>query len=532
MNANKIIGFCITKENNICKESIDLFKSDLNFYEFSWNNYFISIWGIGNICKCLVNNKFSLSFPLHESLLDRNILLSVNQDEIIIENDWLGSIPIFYNLDNNIVSTLCLLNKSDNIVDQEGLFNFLEFGYSVFENTIFKNVKFLRYYSKIILTVDDIKIIYKDDFTLISEIRNNVPGNEEHVLSLIRKYIWDVEEKIDGKILIPTSGGYDSRMLNFFVKDKSRIRSFTYGISKKQSESYEVIKAKELSKILNTKWDQIELNNFFQFVGSWFKLYGFSTHLHGMYHIEFYHKIKEQLKEPVSLLSGVVGDAWAGSINLGQILDEKDIKKLSYSHGIYFNSEFIKLVPEEITAYKKFYEENRDFLNSSELMTIYIIRIKIILLSYLYQIPEYFGIPTWTPFLNFSIVKNMLKIDPKRRNNRVWQKDFFKKIGLDIESKKLKFKSENSLDSNIAKIANLEVLDTKILEPYVDPKHLIHINNVLIKWKNYYYYKNVLFKYSLFQFIFRKLSIKNEYKTYLNEYFVIKVLERSLKYGN
>ena len=45
---------------------------------------------------------------------DRNILISFENDKIIVENDWLGSIPIFYNQKENIISTLsnfCLKDK-------------------------------------------------------------------------------------------------------------------------------------------------------------------------------------------------------------------------------------------------------------------------------------------------------------------------------------------------------------------------------------------------------------------------------------
>ena len=46
----------------------------------------------------------SFTFQTTESLLDRNIKITLLDNEVIIENDWLGSIPIFYNTKAKIIS--------------------------------------------------------------------------------------------------------------------------------------------------------------------------------------------------------------------------------------------------------------------------------------------------------------------------------------------------------------------------------------------------------------------------------------------
>ena len=76
--------------------------------------------------------------------------------------------------------------------------------------------------------------------------------------------------------MVPTSGGYDSRLLNYLVRDKGRIRSFTYGVSQNQASSTEVVYAKKISEVLGTRWSQVKLSNYHQAIDDWFDMYGFS----------------------------------------------------------------------------------------------------------------------------------------------------------------------------------------------------------------------------------------------------------------
>ena len=93
---DKIVGFTVSK-HKISHDDIDIFGMGLNKVEFRKNGFNIYLWGIGNIENCVIGGKYSLSFPVSENLLDRNILLYFSNKSIIIENDWLGSIPVFYN---------------------------------------------------------------------------------------------------------------------------------------------------------------------------------------------------------------------------------------------------------------------------------------------------------------------------------------------------------------------------------------------------------------------------------------------------
>ncbi len=522
---NKIIGFLITK-NNI-KFDIDFFGKGLNKFCVKYNNYNIYLWGIGDIKNYKINNKYSLSFPLNINLLDRNILISFYNNNIIIENDWLGSIPVFYNKKAKIVSTLSNFCLKDKTIHNEGFSNFCEFGYSVFEQTIFMDVKFMRYYSKLIIS-DKIVTVYKEDPVLDSSFLEQ-ETTENEAIDLMQNYISDIESKIEGNIVIPTSGGYDSRILNYFVQDKRRIRSFTYGLSKDQSKSYEVIYAKKISEIYNTYWKHIELKEYNKYIDNWIDIYGFSTHLHGMYHIEFYKNIsKEYDFSGSSFLSGIIGDVWAEFGKIKDINSYKDIINLGFTHGISLNFKYLEIVSTNELKKKNFYKNNK-ILKNDRIKTIFAVRTKLMLLSYLTQIPEYFAMPVWTPFLNYNIVRTILNIPNKRRKNRVWQKDFFTKVGLNIENKNLWSVKSNELNYETGRIAELEKININLMKNYVNETKLIEINKTLSKLSIYERLKNQLLYIPKLNDILYLLGYKNNFLDALHGYYIIKTIEKSLK---
>jgi len=528
---NKLIGFTISR-SPINNDDIDIFDVGLNLKSFKKHRLYFYLWGKGDIDQCIAGDAYSMAFPLSDNLLDRNVLIRTNEDNITIENDWLGSIPVFYNPKKLIVSTLPLKTLKDKAIHAEGLNNYLEFGYSILERTAFADVRFLRYYSMLTITQDKLEVSCKKDPILepgLFEQRRD----EHEILDIIEAYIHSIESKTSGEIILPTSGGYDSRLLNLCVSDKLRIRSFTYGISTNQSRSFEVIHAKKASQILGTQWEQIRLGNFNQYIPQWFKLYGFATHLHGMYHIEFYKKIltSHTFSKHATFLSGIFGDVWAGNVEYEQIYHVSDLIKLGYAHGLNIDMRFFTANPQNDLK-NKFFENNRDLLIDDKIKIIFTIRLKLMLISYLTQIPEYFGFPVWTPFLNFNHAVGMLTIAEERRKKRIWQKDYFVRHGLDLESMKIKSNRSNTLDYMASKNSIFEPIDVALMSRYVQKKHLEKINSALANRGMWEDIKNGMFMIPKIGRICRILGIKNDLINSLYEYYVIKAIEMGLKYAN
>lgn len=525
---NKIIGFLVIK--NFVDLRFDFFNAGLTVFRLKISGLHVYLWGIGNIGKCIINQSYSLSFPLHDSLLDRNVLLSIKGDRIVIENDWLGSIPIFYNKNEIIISTLpnlCLVNKN---VSLDGLFDFCEFGYSVFEQTVFEDVRFMRYYSKLTCSEHEVFVEYKDDPVLK---KNFLSGNvsETDVIDLIRCCINNLESDFGGRIVIPISGGYDSRLLTNLVSDKSGILGYTYGVSENQMESYEVVYAKKLSEIFSIRWRQIELNSFNDYIEDWFGLYGFSTHLHGMYHIEFYKKIIESglVASETVLLSGIVGDAWSDYGKFKNIDVEKDLINLGFNHGVCLDTSILHLPSfSSGNARKIFFDNHIGFLKDDRIKAVFVVRAKMILLSYLTQVPEYFGMFVSTPFLNYEIVRSILSINDARRYKRCWQTDYFASTGSDLERMKLSCRRDNDLDYSVGTRQHFEPIDTSIMADYFCINRLNDINYAL---KDNNFFKKMVQKQMSIKSLIKLIGYKSYFIRNLNQYYIIKAFEKGLKYG-
>lgn len=473
---NKIIGFTIS-EKEIDHGDVDVFKSRLSTLSIKRGRYNIYLWGIGNLKKCFINsNVISLSFPLVSSLSDRNALITFKSKKIYVENDWLGSIPIFYNKKDRIISTLYnKVQRKPIEISNDGLHGYLDFGYSVFETSPVKNVKILRYFSKIIVD-DQFSILKKKDIFLDKLMLHGIHESVKNVINTTKKYLHNCEGRVVGNIIIPTSGGYDSRFLNSLISNKSRVRSFTYGLSfRSSSRNVEVVKAKYITKKLSIWWKEIRLGHFLKYYQDWHKIFGLSTHLHGMYHIEFYKKIKKMLYgNQLSVLSGIFGDVWGGNVVLEKINNYKGIWKLGYTHNLRIDPSFL-LIPNSPKLYKIFFTNYKKYFSNEAAHTLILIRIKIILISYLMSIPDYLGLPSWTPFLSYNVVSKILFINPKERKNRLWQDNYFKKIDLYPESQKISFLNVNTLDFDAIQEENMPNINILKLSKYLSISYLLRV---------------------------------------------------------
>jgi len=103
-------------------------------------------------------------------------------------------------------------------------------------------------------------------------------------------------------------------------------------------------------------------------------------------------------------------------------------------------------------------------------------RLKMILLSYLFTVPRDFGFQPWSPFLDPRIAIAMLKIAPERRENRAWQEEWFRKNGLWIEGEGLKSRVENDLSRKAAIRNPLRPLSPALLGNLVDSRYVEEVN--------------------------------------------------------
>ena len=397
----------------------------------------------------------------------------------VYETDWLASTPVFYNERTGAVS-----HNVNDVIDfanvefhPEGLRNFLDFGYSVLGQTPLRDVRFLRHSSRLTVHTDgQLEIVPLPD--PVDDWLGRTT-NEEDVIDLIRESVRSWEDSVDGEIVIPTSGGYDSRLLNLFIRDKSRIRSFTYGLSKHQSRSREVVLAKALSSRLGTRWEQIPIGEFHKYLDDWLKLYGIATHAHGMYQIEFYRKVRDRVPAGVNLLSGIIGDAWAGSVNVPLILSERDLTYLGYTHGMRADGRRCFL-PDKRELRAAYFHENAEKLCDPRFRVVEAMRFKMMLLSYLLAVPRSLGFEPWSPFLIPEIALGMLMLPDRRREKRAWQADLFRKHHIDFETRRLHAETENTLNLQVIRRCPPPSLGSELLREVFDPGYVEWINRRML----------------------------------------------------
>lgn len=398
-------------------------------------------------------------------------------ERVIYGSDWLASEPFFYNeitgkYSHNINDVIDYSNLE---FDPEGLSNYLDFGYSVLEQTPIKNVKFLRHSSKLLFNMNEkLTVQYFDD-----------PVNdwldyrltESDIIELIRDRVQKWEASVSGEIVIPTSGGYDSRLLNWCISDKSRIRAFSYGVSNKQYDSFEVVYAKKLSEILGIKWEQVFLGDFHEYIKEWIEHYGVSTHAHGMYHIEFYNKIK-MMTDGDAFMSGIGGDWWSSAVNCKPIDSHESLIEIGYTHGMHATSSKALFNTKKMLL-RQFFFDNKHIINDWNCQLLLMSRFKIILISYLKKLPQLLDYKVFTPFLDIDIAMAMLNLPPERRLNRQWQKDFFTREGLNIEDMNLKASRVNTLNFQAMHKVQLEPLNVNLLKEVMESEYIHWINKQL-----------------------------------------------------
>jgi hypothetical protein len=250
-----------------------------------------------------------------------------------------------------------------------------------------------------------------------------------------------------------------------------------------------------------------------------------------MYHIEFYTEIvKNNNFDKASFLSGIGGDWWNGKIVMPDVFSFNEIGKIAHFNGMNLDIHYLKVKKRDDEDLKNFLENN-SFLLSSKYKNIVMARLKFLLISYLIEIPEYFGLPAWTPFLNYDIVKATLNIPEERRKEIIWQKDFFKRVNLNLEEMGLDASKNNNLNYEIAKKTEFEPINIELMKVYIDEKRLTYINHILSKLTRYEALKHSLLSIYIIGGVLRRLGLKKDYINALYEYYVIKVIEKGITYN-
>jgi hypothetical protein len=388
--------------------------------------------------------------------------------------DWLGTEPYFYNERTGAVARSIhdVIDYRNLEIDPDGLIDYLDFGYCVFGHTPVQHVRFVAPCAQ--LTRNDAGELTETPLPDPVDSWSSRSTTPAEAVECLRAELQAWEDSHPGNLVLPLSGGHDSRLLAVLTRDKSRIRSFTYGTSKRQSQSREVTRAQYVAEVLGLSWEQIELCDFHDRMGDWDDLFGVSTHAHGMYHLEFYDKIARRIGSGGSLLSGLCGDAWAGHIPRLPAESAADLPVLGLTRGVRAGGNGIRLQGDG--RYREdFWSRRSERFRDPIYQIVEVIRLKMILLRFALLAPANRGFTPTAPYLRPEVALTMIRLPAQQRHQRRWQHDFFRKCKLDLTGS-FRGSRENNLDLHVLRQFPPAPLDLGLLRELFATDYLERIN--------------------------------------------------------
>lgn len=525
-----IIGFTISK-NEISHSDIDVFRAGIGLQHRIYAGLHFYTWGFDKMSSS--SSEEIVGNSATHSLFERKLIVRLIEGRFSIENDWLGSIPVFYSESELVVSTLLpkVAEAAGTTASHSGIAVFLRFGYSAFGSTIYRGIRALRFYSKIEVSFQNrtkyFHIQEKQDPALAIE-PNSIDFDE--VSEYLDAEFMDCVPSAGSTIILPLSGGFDSRILGRKLTNFDT-RTFTYHLTKDPAQCSETIFAGLSARKFGFSHEVVTLSDYFDLYEQWVQLYGASTHLHGMYQIQFYDYISSAMKSEFGIgkeqciVSGILGDVWAGTVPARSIYSSEELDLLSFSHGVCIKSSQVKVDGSEVLS--GYYESNFETLSKPHLFPISTARAKLVLLSYLLTTPEYFGFKTKSPFLDYEVVSKMIALSQSLRKSRKWQVRYLRSRGLYFEDHHSKVRRNNDAeDFAFKKAKSLKPLEIDVLDDYVRADVLLENNKRIFNPSVLNWMLRSLQEWVLPEIFFRKVF--NVKKVHI-EYLVLKALDLGLQ---
>ena len=401
--------------------------------------------------------------------------------ELLFETDWLGSRPVFYNELTRAASYDIndVIVAAEVEIDPDGLRAYLAAGYSIFGRTPVRHVRYVPPSTR--LWRDDDGMLRLEAVPLDLNASVEAARTEAEVIDLLRERVRKTESSTDDRIIIPTSGGYDSRLLNLMVANVSRVRSYTFGPTARQWDSTEVARARALSGLLGTRWERIHLEPFHTHLDEWDRAFGPAVHAHGMYQMEFYRQIRAREPDGGIVLSGHGGDwcEWLWDEAVEPLRGPNDLQRLILSHGAHADAD-AALLGRGAPLAEQYFETHREELRTFVGRTVEGIRFRVMLTHYLVKVPRLYGFAVDEPFLDFDVASAMLSLPDERRRDRRWVDEYLASRGAlfkDVQANDVYW-----LYWPVMRSQPLEPLDVDLLSEIVQGDYVRWANRT-VRWR-------------------------------------------------
>ena len=401
-------------------------------------------------------------------------------ETLVCESDWLASRPFFYNTRNGRASHSIndVVDLAEIEFDPEGFNDYLDFGYCAFERTPLRDVRMLRFSSRLFAGPGGLRVEHLEDPAWEwLERRSTVDEVLEVASARVNEAAAEAEP--DADTIVPTSGGFDSRLIDVLLTDRRRVRAVTFGVSDDPARSTEAVKAAELARRLGMRWDLVPLGSFHRYLDEWDALFGVSTHAHGMYQIEFYRRMRERIPTGGLVLSGACGERFAGVDRVVRSIPVLRDAADGYTVFRYPNMS----ADARYSAFRSKRLGMTQLLETTPRLrtevlprVVTVTRLRMVLLSYLLSVPASLGYPAKGPFLDIDLAMRMLTLPPEQRCDRRWQREFFAREGVDLETGAYSGDGRNTLNFRAMRQVPLKPLEVALLREVVRPDYVRWIN--------------------------------------------------------
>jgi len=407
--------------------------------------------------------------------------------EVVYEAPWLELEPMFYNVRTGAVDrdVSAVIDLPEVEIDPEGLSYYLDVGYSILGRTPVRGVRFVDAGMRLVRDEDGrLSVEPGPDARMSLE-----PGvsTVADVLELMRDAVADVVDDGDTPIVVPTSGGKDSTILNVMLRElgvTDRVRAFSFGTSDEQTSSTEVVRARRVAREVGVPWEHVELGEQHRFMDTWYDWFGPVVEAHGMYQIEFYRKVRGRLgpdvmgKRPL-VLSGALGDWMAGTDPLSGTLTRpwerpEDVVPFFTHLPERATSEASRL-PFTREAAHEFFEANRAIGEDPWRRSLERARRRTMLLRYLLQVPRKLGFAAAAPLIDRRLATTTLRLPLELRYEWRWERAFLAELGLGPDGE-ADGDPMNTLDVQALHRVPLRPLDVDVLRECIRPDYVRWVN--------------------------------------------------------
>lgn len=393
--------------------------------------------------------------------------------ELNINSGLVREIPFFYTVQNN---NLCISDSPYNIymnneLDELGIEEFLTFGFSLSDRTIYKDVYQLEAGEEIVYKHGIFKVETKFLYDTESSNVRKPDQLKRDFMSISNEIFNGLKSTLHDKtILLPLSSGYDSRYIASMLKltGFDNVICFTWG---KPGDSHVKI-CKEIARKLDYDWHLVTYSD-----NSWFdtinapnfnKVIVDSTNgssISGIAALPFQKYLAEsniEIKNSVIIPGHDSGFTVSGDLFLSTIEnpDRDDISKviLDY-HSLKYNDN--QKVFNNLKSQVRFFLENNSGVQSLRTWIWRERQAKFIINSNRYY--EQIGLSWCLPSWDYRLVDFWQSVDSDKKNGRSFyyellENELFPKVGLDFALKKSQMSKKTMLKKKLGFIRHLKVI--------------------------------------------------------------------------